>query len=176
MDIVARRTLSSELERQATHAPDTVVLIFESVLGSHQQFTYREFDKRVNQTAQALKTLGVQKGDRVHIHLVNCPEFLLTWFAAARIGAVMVPSSPQAHPEELAYLIEHSESRVSVTEPMLYDTVAAVRSQCPALVHVVLARTAETPTETLAFDTLVEAASADSPCVPLDPSDEAAML
>ena len=39
-------------------------------------------------------------------HLVNCPEFLFVWFAVAKLGAVMVPTSPQATPDELAYLLD----------------------------------------------------------------------
>lgn len=176
MNVVGRRTLKIEVEQKARTVPGKTFLMFESVAGHVQSFTYREFDERVNRTAQALRALGVGKGDKVNIHLVNCPEFLLVWFGTAKLGAVMVPTSPQSTPDEMAYLLADSESRVAVTEPGLFDAVAAVRDRCPGLQHVVLAKTVTAAPGTLLFDDLLKEARADPPGVSLDPTDEAAML
>ena len=86
MNITSHRTLATELEEKADMMPETVFMIFESMAGAQVRYTYREFDQQVNRTAQMLKTLGIRKGDKVNVHLVNCPEFILIWFAAAKLG------------------------------------------------------------------------------------------
>src|SRR3954454_22552390 len=63
--------------------------------------TYRELVSDVDRFAGSLRRLGVQAGDRVAIVLPNCPQFVVSLFAAARIGAVAVPCNPLATAVEL---------------------------------------------------------------------------
>jgi len=64
---------------------------FPAVTSETETFTWQEFCNQVNQLGNALQKLGVQKGDRIAIYLPNSPEYLVTYFAAARIGAIAVP-------------------------------------------------------------------------------------
>ena len=89
-------------------------------------------------TANGLLDLGVTKGDRINLHLTNCPEFLFFWFAIAKIGAVMVPTNPLSPLDELTYPAKHSESKVSVTQPDLLPTVVALRERCPTIGQIIL--------------------------------------
>ena len=75
--------------------------------------------------AGALATLGVQAGDRVHLHTANCPEFFDTWFATALLGAVLLPSGPQSTTEELRYVLEQATPAVSLVAPGLREPVSA---------------------------------------------------
>ena len=54
------------------------------------RFSYDELNSRTNQVANGLRSLGVQKGDRVALLMMNCHEFVTTFFAIAKIGAVIV--------------------------------------------------------------------------------------
>src|SRR5690606_40207186 len=54
--------------------------------------------------------LGVGKGDHVTLHLPNCLEFMICWFALANIGAIMVPTNPLNTSDEMEYILNHSES------------------------------------------------------------------
>lgn len=78
---------------------------------------------RVSATAGALHRLGVRAGDRFHVHLANCPDFYDLWFAAAALGAAIVPSNPLSTPDELAYLISHAGCTLSLTSADLLPVV-----------------------------------------------------
>ena len=80
-------------------------------------WTWRDFDRDVNRAAHLLLARGLKPGDRFNLHLGNCPEFLVFWLAAAKTGTVMVPTNPVSTPEEMAYVLAHSEARLAVTEP-----------------------------------------------------------
>jgi crotonobetaine/carnitine-CoA ligase len=80
-----------------------------------QSMTFRELDQRVNQACHYLSSQGLGAGDVFNLHLPNCPAFLILWFAAARLGAVMMPTNVLASADELAYLLEHSGCRLAFT-------------------------------------------------------------
>jgi len=56
--------------------------------------SYRELNALVNAFANALLDLGIRKGDRVCLLMTNRPEFIISWFALARIGAIISPMNP----------------------------------------------------------------------------------
>src|SRR5918911_2812915 len=105
-----RRTLTRELDERAQQHPDKPFLIFQPVEGAPVSLTYADFAAQVNRTANALLALDVRAGDKLLLVLANCPEFLLLWFGAARIGAVIVPVNPASSDPELEYLASHSEA------------------------------------------------------------------
>ena len=94
---------------------DKLILLFEDEQHRTSTWTYTQFDQMVNRTAGALAGIGVRKGNKVNLHLTNCPEFLFFWFAVARIGAVMVPTNPLSPAAEFKYPLTHSDSIVTVT-------------------------------------------------------------
>jgi long-chain acyl-CoA synthetase len=55
---------------------------------------YGELDRLVNRCAAALQRLGLQKGERVALHLPNCPEFVIAYYAVLRAGGIVVPCNP----------------------------------------------------------------------------------
>jgi crotonobetaine/carnitine-CoA ligase len=87
----------------------------------------------VNRAAHLLLSRGLRPGDRSNLHLGNCPEFLVFWLAAARTGTVMVPTNPVSTPDEMEYILVHSEARLAVTEPEYAKAIHAVRDRCPTL-------------------------------------------
>jgi crotonobetaine/carnitine-CoA ligase len=119
----ARDTVASVMAAQAARAPDRPFLLFEREPGAVETTTWAELDARVSRTAGALHRLGVRAGDRFSVHLANCPEFYDLWFAAARLGAAIVPSNPLSTAEELSYQVEHAGCRLAVTSPDLRTTV-----------------------------------------------------
>src|SRR5690625_5002656 len=67
-----------------------------------REFTYREFNERINQLGHALQGIGVKKGDKVAFMLYNCNELLETIYACSKIGAVFVPiNRSEEHTSEL---------------------------------------------------------------------------
>ncbi len=77
-----------------------------------RSFTYGEIDERVDRTASAWRGLGVSKGDRVAFMVDNSPEFLVTFLALAKIGAILVAVNTRFKPREIATMLEISRAQL----------------------------------------------------------------
>jgi fatty-acyl-CoA synthase len=98
------------LEARAAETPDHTFLAF-----GDRRLTYRQLEQRATALAAALHELGVERGDRIALALPNWPEFVISMFAAARLGAVIVPLNPRYTVPELQYMLRHSEATVVVS-------------------------------------------------------------
>jgi crotonobetaine/carnitine-CoA ligase len=136
MLITGNRTLGALLADKARRFPDRPFLIAEAADGRAVCWTWAQFDRDVNRAGHLLRARGIRPGDKLNLHLGNRPEFLVLWLAAARVGAVMVPTNPVSSPDELAYVLTHSEARLAVTEPAWAAAVQAVAGQCPGIAGV----------------------------------------
>ena len=105
----AGRSVSSVLEEQAASRPDATFLIFND-----RRSTFGQVESRATSLAAALAELGVRKGDRIALDLPNWPEFVISMFAAAKLGAVIVPLNPRYTVPELQYMLRHSEATVVI--------------------------------------------------------------
>lgn len=84
----------------------------EALVGSGKRITYMEMLDRVNRLAGALKALGVQPGESVAVLAVNSPEYVETYYAAAKLGCTLVPLNYRAKQEELTYMLNTAEASV----------------------------------------------------------------
>src|SRR5436305_13746247 len=119
------------LTRTAERYPEQEAILFKDV-----NLTYRELDALVNAFANALLDLGIGKGQRVCLFMANRPEYLISWFAITRIGAVACPMNPSYKEREVAYQLGNSEAVAIIVQQELLPLVQAVRTQNPALKHV----------------------------------------
>ena len=78
-------------------------------------FSYGDIDRLSNSFAAALENLGVLKGDRVILVLQNVPQFLISTYAAWKIGAIVVPLNPMYKENELTYFCENSNAKILIT-------------------------------------------------------------
>jgi fatty-acyl-CoA synthase len=106
----AGRSVAQVLEERAREHPDRVFLVF-----GDRRLTYRQVDARASALAAALHGLGIERGDRIALDLPNWPEFVLSMFAAAKLGAVIVPLNPRYTVPELQYMLRHSEATVVIS-------------------------------------------------------------
>jgi acyl-CoA synthetase (AMP-forming)/AMP-acid ligase II len=83
-------------------------------VATERRFTYSEVNTRCNRTANALAALGVGKGDRVALLMMNSVEFFESFFAIAKIGAVCVPLNWRLVPDELAFILKDSGARTLI--------------------------------------------------------------
>ena len=93
--------------------------------------TYRELNEKVDQFANGLHSVGIQKGDHVAVMLPNCVEFPLTWLALAKLGAVMVPTNTNYQPHDLEYVLNDSEAAALVIDAEKIPVLREVRARCP---------------------------------------------
>lgn len=74
----------------------------------------RQFNERVNRTANALESMGIVKGDRVAMLMPNCSEFLEVFFACAKTGTIMVPLNFRLTVPELSFIVRDAEPRIFI--------------------------------------------------------------
>ncbi|MFP4477060.1 MAG: class I adenylate-forming enzyme family protein [Desulfatibacillaceae bacterium] len=86
-----------------------------------KEISFAEVDAASDRVATALLNMGVKKGDRIGVNALNQPEWLYTYFAAAKIGAVIVGLNVRYRDSELDYILNHSEARAVVSLASLGD-------------------------------------------------------
>ncbi|MGQ9854293.1 MAG: AMP-binding protein, partial [Candidatus Oleimicrobiaceae bacterium] len=91
--------------------------------------SYAELDAMVNRLANALKELGVRKGDRVAIVLPNIPQYVIAHWAAIQLGAVLVPTNPLYTERELEHQLRDSGAETAFVLDLIYSRLAAVRTR-----------------------------------------------
>ena len=95
------------LQQTAARVPERPAIFF-----GEQTISYAQLAVTVERVAAGLAGLGVGRGDRVALLLPNCPQFVYAYMAAARLGAMAVPMNPILAPEEVAWIVEDSGSKV----------------------------------------------------------------
>ncbi|MEK7793349.1 MAG: AMP-binding protein [Candidatus Hydrogenedentota bacterium] len=98
------------------------------------RLTYAELNARSNRIANALRALGVKKGERVALLLMNGSEFVESFFALAKIGAVVVPLNWRLVPDELAFILKDSGSETLIFGSDFNASATALRAlgdACP---------------------------------------------
>lgn len=100
-----------------------------------QQVTYDELEARAARIAGKLKDLGVAAGDRVALFMTNSFEFLYCWFAAMKLGAILVPLNIALKGDLLAYQLNDSGSKVAIVEKALAEPYLAVKSRLRQVEH-----------------------------------------
>jgi O-succinylbenzoate-CoA ligase len=106
-----RTNIGLLLSKRAALSPRLDALV-EVELG--RRFTFPELNARANRTAHLLAKLGVRKGDRVALLLMNGAEFIESFFAIAKMGAIVVPLNWRLVGDELAFILKDSGATVLV--------------------------------------------------------------
>jgi long-chain acyl-CoA synthetase len=110
----------------STHAqarPDDLALV---IADTGETLTYRELDEGSNRFAQLLRAEGFKPGDRIALMMRNSPEFALAYWGATRCGCFVTLLSTHLKPEEAAYILNDSGSRLLVLSASLGETPRAL--------------------------------------------------
>src|SRR5688572_17961017 len=87
-----------------------------------KQFTYQQVVEAANRTGNALREAGLDIEERVLIVLPDCPEFVSTWFGAARIGSVITMVNPLLPADDYQYYLDYTRARVAVVHHSQLET------------------------------------------------------
>lgn len=121
-----------------TFAPMTVPQMFAASVAQHGQaafadflgsrLSYAEIGDRAARFGASLVAQGLEKGDRVGLYLPNVPDYLIAYYGALQVGAIVVNMSPLYSRDELAHQIADSGARIIVTSdvPALFGTAKAL--------------------------------------------------
>ena len=131
-------------------------------------WTYGEVARLSNRVGNALRELGAGIEDRVLLVLPDCPEFVWTWFGAARIGSVITMVNPLLPPSDYEYYLDYTRAKVAVVHYSLLQTFAqAAKSARYLRAVLVVGDNVELPSKMWAsFSEVVNAASEE--CVAAD--------
>jgi len=100
-----------------------------------KEISYTKLKELIDRFATALADLGVKKGDTVALYLLNCPQYVIAYFAALRIGAKVTPISPVYTSHEIKHQLQDSDATTMICQDILYDNVEKTDF---ALKHIIL--------------------------------------
>ena len=154
------------LTKSARTFPDNL-----AVACGPRQWTYAEFNERVNRLANVFCRLGLRPGGHVAILMQNLPEMLESMFACFKVGAAAVPINFRLHPNEIAFIIDHSEAELVVLSAEFNAPISQVKDRLPRVRYVVTI--AEAQGDMLDYETLIRAECGAFNDVDVDPDDVA---
>jgi acyl-CoA synthetase (AMP-forming)/AMP-acid ligase II len=120
--------IGSLFARHARYRPNHLAFVFEN-----QRLTWRELNRSINRLANALAAMGIQKGDKIATILPNSFELYETYWAAAKIGAVIVPLSSLLLEQAMKSLLQDSDSVLLITNSNYVENINAIKAELPAI-------------------------------------------
>lgn len=112
--------------------PSRTAIIYED-----RRISYDALERSVNALGNRLKGLGIKKGDKVAIMLPNIPEFIISYFAAIKVGAVAVTINTLSTAYELKYLLGNSDSKAFITVPSSVRRFEEIRGDLPLVRYLI---------------------------------------
>src|SRR5229473_6727972 len=122
----------------------------QAVVCGETHYTWEEFDLRTDALARGLASLGVERGDRVAVMMLNCHRYLELYYACARMGAIIVPLNIRLARAEVVFILNDSETKVLVVDKTFASYVTG-RDTFPS-VETVLYCGEETPPDMINYD------------------------
>lgn len=107
----------------------------EAIVSGDLRLTYRQLGDRVNRWAHAMRTLGVEKGDRVAIISQNSHRMIEGFFGAPLIGAILMPINFRLVASDFEYILNHAEAKVLIVEEGLTSLIEEIRPRLKSLQH-----------------------------------------
>lgn len=119
-------------------AGDKTALIWMGSEGQELQFSFRDISLGSNKVGNALKKLGVKKGDRVFTFLSRVPELYMSAIAIPKIGAILGPLFAAFGPDAVKDRLKGSAAKVLITDLELYERILPIMSDLPDLDYVLI--------------------------------------
>ena len=129
----------------------------EAVVCGTTRYTWDEVDQRTDALARGLASLGVQRGDRVSVLMLNCHRYLELYYACARMGAVIVPLNIRLARPEIVFILNDSESKALVVDHT-FAPHASGRESFPTVASIVYIGD-ETPAGMINYEDVVSKGS-----------------
>ena len=131
---VEPQNLTNLLQQRVQQNPQKQFLFSEA---DGRVFTYNEFENVVNATSALLESYGVGRGDVVSLLMPNSVEYIVSYFACWRLGALAGPVNSLLKEDETAYVINNSEAKAIVVGSEFQERIVNIREQLPHLKSVI---------------------------------------
>src|SRR5579871_2871537 len=122
--------------QHASAHPDQPAIIMG---GSGEITTFRQYEDGCNQIAQLLRAAGLKRGDHIAVFIENSPQLLMIEGGAERIGLYYTLINTYLAPDEVAYIISNSRSRVLFSSAARRPVAEQAAAQCPSLERMFMA-------------------------------------
>ncbi|MBT8454997.1 MAG: AMP-binding protein [Alphaproteobacteria bacterium] len=153
--------------------PDRTAIVHIGEDGAVTTWTYGQLKRASDRLANAFAARGVGRGDRVAVLLPQCPEVMITHFAAHKLGAISLPLFTLFGPDALAFRLADSGAKLAVTDPANLEKLVNLRPELPDLKEIFVTGPVQAPLRS--FDD--EIAGASDQLVPVDTiADDPAIL
>ena len=127
------------IDRHADGArADKPAMIWQGAGGEVEEYTFADLKRETNRVANAFRSIGIGKGDRVFFLSDRIPELYFGVFGALKLGALAAPLFSAFGPEPIAERVGRAEGKAIVTTPRLLPKVNAIRDGLPSLRHVIV--------------------------------------
>lgn len=146
--------------------------------GHLEKYTYLEMYEAINRMGNALKSLGIKKGDRVFVFLPRVKELYIATLAIAKIGAIAGPLFSAFGPDALKDRLTDSEAKILITNPALKDKIDGIRKELSELEHVIVVGADKKSLRKgeLSYEELVANQSSELECERMDVEDPLYLL
>jgi acyl-CoA synthetase (AMP-forming)/AMP-acid ligase II len=128
----------------------------------------------VDQLSNSLKRIGVKKNDKIAMISENCHRFLETYFATAKLGAVLVPINYRLSPDDFIYILNNSQTKIIIAQPELISWISERREEVPTLKNIILTELVDPNNKSqdyLEYEVLLEEKGEDEPPIDVTDSD-----
>jgi long-chain acyl-CoA synthetase len=138
MEIEDLRVLYDLSIYNCLHFDPYTALIYEDVQRQEtRSYTNVEIAREATQLAAGLRSLGIEKGDRVIVMMLNCPEVIVAYQAIARAGAIIIPVMPLLKAPEVHYIAQNSAAKAIITSPILLPLLHTALTGVPTMRYVI---------------------------------------
>ena len=115
-----------------------LALIWQSQGLEVEEYTFADLKRETDRAANALRSVGIEKGDRVFFLSDRIPELYFGFFGALKLGALAAPLFSAFGPEPIAERVGRAEGKAMITTPKLLSKVNEIRDDLPSLEHVII--------------------------------------
>ncbi len=148
---------------------------YEDIYFEGRWYTNVEINRNANLLGNALKGLGINKGDRVAVQMPNSPVVFFAFLAIYKIGAVVVPLNPLLRPDQAAYIYRDCGAKAILTSSDFVGRVLEAQKQTPNLQHVILTDRDDV-SGTISYCNIMSNSSDELTIVQTDNDDVAALM
>ncbi|NJO62719.1 MAG: long-chain-fatty-acid--CoA ligase [Richelia sp. RM2_1_2] len=159
--------IAQNVERGCCLFPNKPAVIFEG-----KYLTYKHLNQMVNRAANALRELGMKRGERIGLFLPNIPEFIVSYLAIQKIGAIAVSINISLQEDEVKFILDDCQAAVLITTPQLYQKIS--QADLPYLQHLLI--TEGKSSGGISLDELMSKASDEARAVMMERDEPAAIL
>jgi long-chain acyl-CoA synthetase len=148
---------------------------YESVYFEGRWYTNAEINRTANQLGNALKGLGIGKGDRVAVQMPNSPPVFSAFPAVYKIGGIVVPLNPLLRPDQASYIYRDCGAKALLTSSDYLGWILEAQKQAPDLKYIILTDKDEIP-GTVSYRKLISDSSTELIAEETDNNDVAALI